>query len=125
MLSALGASLVSLTGCLGQISVTDSENVADIQIDNETSEELTMTLRIVAGGERVLRETFTLAANGPDHFEPEKTYTEVVGTETATVRVTVENGPEGTYEFTDTELDARTLYVDIYANQIQFQVAVA
>lgn len=130
MLSALGVSLVPLTGCMGMVTspdsdTTESDTVADIQFDNKTSEELTVTLRIDTDGQQLLKETFTLAPGGPDDHEPEKTYMEVVGDETATVHVSVENGPEENYEFTDTEIDVRGLFVDIYTSQITFQVAAA
>lgn len=118
LLSGVTLGLCSLAGC------RVLNHVSDIWIYNETVTELTATLNVTAGGTQALEETFTLSPGGPDDNEAEKVYREVVGAETARIRLTVQNGPEKTYEFTDTEADARGVHAEVYSDQIKFKQVV-
>ena len=113
---AVFAGICGLTGCYDR-------GVADIEIANETTRELTGMIRVVrpSDGERVLDESFTLPPAEPEDYEADKTYSEVAGDgETVQIDVTVEDGPEGTHEFTES-MDTGTMRVDIYSDTVEFQ----
>lgn len=100
-------------------------NVSDISIYNNTTTELTTSISVVrvSDGKQLLRDTFTLSTN-PQDYEAEKVYQEVVDHDTTVrIAVSVQTGPTGTYEFTESA-DARGAVIDIYQNQIKFSTVV-
>ena len=113
-------------GICGLAGCTDN-NADDLEITNETTRERTVMIRVVrlSDDEQVLDESFTLPPAEPEDYETDKTYSEVAGDEeTVRIHVTVQDGPEGTDEFTES-MDTRGMYVDIYSDTIEFQRAAA
>ena len=108
--------ICGLAGCT-------QKSTDDIVISNETTSELTATVRVVrlSDDERVLDESFTLPPVEPEGSEEDKTYSEVAGDEeTVRIHLTVQDGPEGTQEFTDS-MDTGGMWIDIYSDTIEFQ----
>ena len=108
--------ICGLAGCY-------STGLADLKITNETTRELTGVIRVVrpSDDEQVLDESFTLPPAETEDYEADKTYSEVAGDEeTVRIHVAVQDGPEGTHEFTDS-LDTGSMYIDIYSDDIEFQ----
>jgi hypothetical protein len=123
VVAAMGTGIVSLSGCIGQVLDTgssDSEGAPDLRVSNETSNSITATVRAVSDGEEIFSETITLEPNDEDNSNTQE-YDDVVADETATITVSVEEGPEAEHEFTDESSDAQGVFIDIYADRIEFQ----
>ena len=104
-----------------------NNSIADLEIINNTVCERTVMIRVArpSDGEQVLNESFTLPPAESEGNNPAKTYDEVAGDgETVQIDVTVEDGPEGTHEFTES-MDTGRMQVDIYSDTIEFQRVVA
>jgi len=118
--TATAVSLCGITGCA-------MGSVPDIEIRNATDAEQTggVTVTRLSDDERLLDETFILAAGDIGDDDTETVYADVVGTETARVRVTVRDGPNGTHDFADDEAGAMGLDVEIRADEINFSEEIA
>ena len=111
--------ICGLSGCT-------EDSADDLRVSNETTGELTVTVRVdrLSDGERVLDESFALPPAEPEGSGNDKTYTEVAGDEeTVRVHLTVQDGPEGTYEFTDS-VDSKGVSADIHSDEIEFRTVV-
>lgn len=117
--------VVSLGGLAGCTAILDTQ--ADISVYNKTPSEVEATIEVrrLSDGKRLLQDSFTLPAGGPDNYSAGKKYREVVGGAPARVRLAVQDGPEGTYEFVDEErTDAKGLFIDVRSDSIAFQEVV-
>jgi len=110
--AGVSLALLSLTGCLG----VNSGGLTDIYISNEASEAVTASIQVtkLSDGAQLLDETATIAATAS------REYDEVVSGSHVEVHVSVHDGPENTYEWSDGESDAQGLHVDITADSITF-----
>jgi len=115
-----------MTAGVGSISGCSMGNVHDITVRNETEREIVgeITVTRVDDGEQLLEDTFTLAPVEGVVRGVEKHYSDVVGEETARVHVAIQDGPEGSHEFTDSA-DSRGLDVEIHPDEIQFSLEAA
>ena len=123
VVTAMGAGIVSVSGCSGQVlnaGSSDSKGASDLRVSNETSNSLTATISVDTDGEETFDETIDLESNDEQNANM-KEFEDVVGDETATITVSVEDGPEAEHEFTDESSDAHGVFVDIYADRIEFQ----
>lgn len=119
-IGVLSVGICGLAGCA-------NNSLADLEIINYAMRERTVMIRVArsSDGEQVLDESFTLRPAESEGTNPAKTYDEVAGDgETVQIDVTVEDGPEGTHEFTDS-MDTGNMQVDIYSNTIEFSRIVA
>lgn len=112
---AATVALVPLAGC--DIPIGPDEET-DVFLNNQTESELTVALVVERrdDGESLVDETVTIAGGDSEGF------TDVADGEPVTVRVAVEDGPEETYEWTETGSD-RALSIGIEADSIGFAVA--
>ena len=127
-IGALSVGICGLAGCSNN-DIVDIENnsIADLKIINNTMRERAVMIRVArsSDGEQVLDESFTLRPAESEGNNPAKTYNEVAGDgETVQIDVTVEDGPEGTHEFTDS-MDTERMQVDLYSDSIEFSRIVA
>jgi hypothetical protein len=113
VVTAIGASIVSISGCSGQLLGTGG--ALDLRVSNETSNSLTASISVVASDEGMFDKTISLEPNGGQNFA------DVVGDESATITVSVEDGPEATHEFADDSTEAHGVFIDIYTDRIEFQ----
>lgn len=110
------AALAALAGC----SSSQGSGVTDLIVTNQTATEVTATVRVVRDdGTRVLDETVSIAAG------ESRTYENPVDGSTVRVTVDVENGPEGTHEWTEWGSDSSGLFIDIRERDVSFSVVAA
>ena len=115
-IGVLSVGICGLAGCA-------NNSLADLEIINYAMRERTVMIRVArsSDGEQVLDESFTLPPAETEDYEADETYSEVAGDEeTVRIHVAVQDGPEGTHEFTDS-LDTGSMYIDIYSDDIEFQ----
>ncbi|WP_231187598.1 hypothetical protein [Haladaptatus sp. DYF46] len=104
--------LLGLSGCLG----VNSGGTTDIAIANETSDITTISIHVtrLSNGTQLLDETVTIGVGETEENE------EVVSGSQVEVSLSVENGPENRYEWSDGESDAQGLHIDINEDSIAF-----
>ncbi|GAA0646597.1 hypothetical protein [Salarchaeum japonicum] len=107
---------LALAGC----SSSRETGVTDLSLTNHTSSEVTVTVRVVRKDDtRVLADTVSIAVGAT------RTYENPVDGSTVRVSVDVENGPEGTREWTEWASDSSGLFVDIRERDVSFSVVAA
>ena len=111
----IGGFSLALLGLSGRLGV-NSGGTTDITIVNETSDTVTTRIHITqpSNGTQLLDETITIGAGGTEEYE------DVVSGAQVEVSLSVENGPENRYEWSDGESDAQGLHIDINEDSIAF-----
>ncbi|MDB2253099.1 hypothetical protein PM033_15240 [Halorubrum ezzemoulense] len=104
--------LLGFSGCLG----VNSGGTTDITIANETSNTVTTSIHVtqLSNDTQLLDDTVTIDVGETEEYE------EVVSGAQVEVSLSVENGPEDTYEWSDGESDAQGLHIDINDDSIAF-----
>lgn len=113
------AVLATLAGCTTDIPIGPDEST-DVFLTNETDEERTIAVVIegTEDDERLFDETVTVEA------DESRGISDVVDGEAVDVAVSVADGPEDTFEWSDTGGE-RSLSVSVRTDSIGFTVATA
>lgn len=108
--------IFALSGCLE----SNSADVTDIYVSNETSNEVGATIQVtrLSDDGRLLDETFVLDVDATQEYD------DVVSGSEVQVKVQVEDGPENEFEWSEGESDASGLFIDINSDSITFSPVV-
>lgn len=134
-IAVIGASVASLAGCIGESNsshnsgtptATKSErsietglHVPDIEVFNDTNNEITASIEVTTDGRTEFMEEFSLKWDGNSGSMME--FGDIVDSTSGTITIYVDSGPTKEYSFDNEQDDKLRLHATIYAERIEFQ----